>query len=151
MTRRPPRSTRTDTLFPDTTLFRSAKRGRRHVDKLVSLCLLGGQEALVLIHIEVQAKPDKGFTLRMFTYHIRLREKYPAHPIVSMAVLTTGRHGSPQMAYAYQYWDCSLHFTFPVINLESWRDRIPELQALAPTNPFAVVDRKRVGSGKSGS
>src|SRR3546814_10471079 len=38
-------------------ISRSAKRGRRHVDKLVSLCLLGGQEALVLIHIEVQAKP----------------------------------------------------------------------------------------------
>src|SRR3546814_15484704 len=36
MIRRPPRSTRTDTLFPDTTLFRSsffdaAIRGRRHV------------------------------------------------------------------------------------------------------------------------
>src|SRR3546814_3790608 len=34
MIRRPPRSTRTDTLFPYTTLFRSARRGRRaaHVD-----------------------------------------------------------------------------------------------------------------------
>src|SRR3546814_15547287 len=31
MLRRPPRSTRTDTLFPDTTLFRSA--GTRAVDK----------------------------------------------------------------------------------------------------------------------
>src|SRR3546814_10368055 len=29
MRRRPPRSTRTDTLFPDTTLFRSVARGRR--------------------------------------------------------------------------------------------------------------------------
>src|SRR3546814_3615544 len=29
MIRRPPRSTRTDTLFPYTTLFRSARRGRR--------------------------------------------------------------------------------------------------------------------------
>src|SRR3546814_16975753 len=29
MTRRPPRSTRTDSLFPYTTLFRSADRGRR--------------------------------------------------------------------------------------------------------------------------
>src|SRR3546814_19478176 len=28
MIRRPPRSTRTDTLFPDTTLFRSARNGR---------------------------------------------------------------------------------------------------------------------------
>src|SRR3546814_2839363 len=31
MIRRPPRSTRTDTLFPDTTLFRSGKAGREHV------------------------------------------------------------------------------------------------------------------------
>src|SRR3546814_8358194 len=30
MNRRPPRSTRTDTLFPDTTLFRSAVAQRRH-------------------------------------------------------------------------------------------------------------------------
>src|SRR3546814_12025152 len=31
MIRRPPRSTRTDTLFPDTTLFRSHRPHRRHV------------------------------------------------------------------------------------------------------------------------
>src|SRR3546814_7216629 len=30
MIRRPPRSTRTDTLFPYTTLFRSARQGDRH-------------------------------------------------------------------------------------------------------------------------
>src|SRR3546814_20279399 len=30
MIRRPPRSTRTDTLFPDTTLFRSADHGSSH-------------------------------------------------------------------------------------------------------------------------
>src|SRR3546814_5477978 len=33
MIRRPPRSTRTDTLFPYTTLFRSAERERRHEDR----------------------------------------------------------------------------------------------------------------------
>src|SRR3546814_1421481 len=32
MRRRPPRSTRTDTLFPYTTLFRSHRRGRRSVE-----------------------------------------------------------------------------------------------------------------------
>src|SRR3546814_4980287 len=31
MIRRPPRSTRTDTLFPYTTLFRSAACGQRHI------------------------------------------------------------------------------------------------------------------------
>src|SRR3546814_16007332 len=34
MIRRPPRSTRTDTLFPYTTLFRSAYRDRRSQDRL---------------------------------------------------------------------------------------------------------------------
>src|SRR3546814_4637248 len=33
MIRRPPRSTRTDTLFPYTTLFRSLDHGRRRVDR----------------------------------------------------------------------------------------------------------------------
>src|SRR3546814_4935080 len=50
MIRRPPRSTRTDTLFPYTTLFRS----RLHVDKLVRVRLLNGQDSLTLIHTEVQ-------------------------------------------------------------------------------------------------
>src|SRR3546814_6989749 len=36
MIRRPPRSTRTDTLFPYTTLFRSL-RGLRHLDREVAL------------------------------------------------------------------------------------------------------------------
>src|SRR3546814_10484229 len=35
MIRRPPRSTRTDTLFPYTTLFRSAVNGRLVIDRLV--------------------------------------------------------------------------------------------------------------------
>src|SRR3546814_4113473 len=36
MIRRPPRSTRTDTLFPYTTLFRSAERGRAGRGRLLS-------------------------------------------------------------------------------------------------------------------
>src|SRR3546814_4015007 len=39
MIRRPPRSTRTDTLFPYTTLFRSAGRSRSGVQNANSLCL----------------------------------------------------------------------------------------------------------------
>src|SRR3546814_1462074 len=36
MRRRPPRSTRTDTLFPYTTLFRSVERGLHFPDRLVA-------------------------------------------------------------------------------------------------------------------
>src|SRR3546814_4934828 len=46
MIRRPPRSTRTDTLFPYTTLFRSGQRRRRRLDQLeiVGIELLLGIE-----------------------------------------------------------------------------------------------------------
>src|SRR3546814_18332431 len=37
MIRRPPRSTRTDTLFPSTTLFRAAVFGEQHVADLLGL------------------------------------------------------------------------------------------------------------------
>src|SRR3546814_13794614 len=41
MISRPPRSTRTDTLFPYTTLFRSSNRGRMVVPRAQSLIILG--------------------------------------------------------------------------------------------------------------
>src|SRR3546814_8971022 len=52
MIRRPPRSTRTDTLFPYTTLFRSPSRGRRirenkmKLDSAVSAVVTGGASGL---------------------------------------------------------------------------------------------------------
>jgi hypothetical protein len=46
-------------------VMRSAKRGRRHVDKLVSLRLLCGRTTLVLIHVEIQARQDAEFPARM--------------------------------------------------------------------------------------
>src|SRR3546814_3707397 len=46
MIRRPPRSTRTDTLFPYTTLFRSTTKTLRHEEKqFVSWCLCGSKTA----------------------------------------------------------------------------------------------------------
>src|SRR3546814_11080666 len=41
--RRPPRSTRTDTLFPYTTLFRSPGRRRKGYLRSWRLCVLGGE------------------------------------------------------------------------------------------------------------
>lgn len=103
--------------------------------------LLSGQNLLTLIHAEIQGSGEADLPARMFGYHIRLREKHPQHPLVSLAVLTH-RHHSPRIrsqTYTYEHWGCSLTFTFPVVNLESWRSRIAELLELAPVNPFAVV------------
>lgn len=120
-------------------LMRMTKRGRMHVDMLVQLRLVGGQGILVLIHTEVQAAPEADFQKRMFRYHVRLREKHPEHPLISLAVLTYRREGPDFERYAYEAWGCALSFTFPVINLEGWRSRTDELLLLAPHNPFSVV------------
>src|SRR3546814_6526504 len=56
MIRRPPRSTRTDTLFPYTTLFRSLRRlGIPRLDSIPAFL-----EALKLLHV---TGPLEGFTL----------------------------------------------------------------------------------------
>jgi len=135
-------------------LLRSAQRGRRHVDKLVSVRLLSGRHTLLLIHVEVQAGRETGFAHRMYTYYTRLYEKHPQKHIVSLAVLTDVRakvgddhrgtnhpqhDDTTRLSHHAQFWNCSLSFTFPVVYLESWRPRMDELLGMAPSNPFAVV------------
>ncbi|CAM4317085.1 DUF4351 domain-containing protein [Bordetella tumbae] len=128
-------------------LIRGTVRGRLLVDKLVSVRLLDGQEAWLLIHVEVQARCDSEFTRRMFDYHVRLKSNYPESRLLNMAVLT-GRNshgldrlqaGVGAMCYAYDEAGCELRFTFPVIRLEWWRSRMAELRELAENNLFAVV------------
>lgn len=74
-------------------IARGTPRGRRHVDKLVRVHLLGGRDTLILIHVEIQGRLEKAFPQRMFIYHVRLREKRPQYPLVSLAVYT-GRANS---------------------------------------------------------
>src|SRR3546814_1755040 len=66
MIRRPPRSTRTDTLFPYTTLFRSVERGgdacigKRNAAKAVGRCERALDVAAKLAEIEAQRLQRSG-------------------------------------------------------------------------------------------
>src|SRR3546814_12039375 len=59
MIRRPPRSTRTDTLFPYTTLFRSIGGVRLH--KVGRIGLRGGDRGLDAAETDAMFGPDIGF------------------------------------------------------------------------------------------
>ncbi len=48
-------------------IFPQSTTGRRYVDKLVKVYRLDGNEAYVIIHIEVQGDKDKDFEERMST------------------------------------------------------------------------------------
>src|SRR3546814_6914404 len=55
MLRRPPRSTRTDTLFPYTTLFRSLDQALQHLLALLGLGVERDRALVVVQHGEVEA------------------------------------------------------------------------------------------------
>jgi hypothetical protein len=71
-------------------LVRTAELGRRHVDKLVKVWRRDGQEAWVVIHVEVQSQAEEDFPQRMYVYNYRLYDKYN-QAAVSLAVLADDR------------------------------------------------------------
>ena len=98
-----------------------------------------GGDVLLLVHVEVQGRADKDFGWRMCQYHYRLKDRYPGHDIQNLAVLTARTHGPRLMHFVHENREGALRFSFPVVNLGQWRARWLELEALAASNPFAVV------------
>src|SRR3546814_14331767 len=60
MIRRPPRSTRTDTLFPYTTLFRSLPLGRRYFADFLTIHLLPDIQAVAQQHRHISEREQEG-------------------------------------------------------------------------------------------
>src|SRR3546814_7997795 len=103
MIRRPPRSTRTDTLFPYTTLFRSDRYVGEHraVDAIFDLGDLVGRDCSVVREIETRALlVDQGALLRnMRAEHItqramqQMRRRLIAHGRTANAVGNDRQNG----------------------------------------------------------
>src|SRR3546814_4241224 len=90
MIRRPPRSTRTDTLFPYTTLFRSSISCKELVlenqVKAIRIEKNGGPEVWKLVSVDVPAPPKNEVTIRQKAgglnfIDIYFRTSLYAHPL----------------------------------------------------------------------
>ncbi len=113
-----------------------AESGRHTVDKLAKVQLLGGQELLLLLHIEVQGQRDKGFAERMMIYHYRIFDHH-REQLVSLAILSdNNQHWRPNH-YEREAFGCRHRLDFPIVKLLDYRDRISELEQ--HSNPFALV------------
>ncbi len=117
-------------------VVRDAELGRRYADKLVQVYTLEGAETWVLIHVEVQGEPERGFAERMYVYHYRLFDRYRVD-VVSLAVLADETLGYRPEEYRRERWGCKLVFRFPMAKVLDWRERWAELEASA--NRFALV------------
>ncbi|HEY3282715.1 MAG TPA: hypothetical protein VGN26_10610 [Armatimonadota bacterium] len=117
-------------------IARGTRRGRRSVDKLLKVWLLGGEEAWVLVHIEVQGRPDPTFPQRMYVYHYRIQDRYDRQ-VASLALLTDDSPLWRPGSFEYTVLGCTLSLSFPVAKLLDWEGRKEEPEA--STNPFSLV------------
>ena len=119
-----------------TKIARDAPITNRVVDKLIEVYRKSGEEAYVLIHMEVQGQPDLHFEERMFTYRYRLRDLYKK-PIASLAILIDTDEKWRPNTYREELWGSFVEMRFPIIKLIDYRSRIEELEA--SNNPIASV------------
>ena len=101
----------------------SAKTKKRHADKLFKVWLLNGQEAWILIHIEVQSQYDTEFPLRMFVYNYRSFD-LNNQPVISLAILGDETQSWRPTSYQYGMGDSQLKFDFSIVKLldYQWSD-----------------------------
>ncbi len=117
-------------------IVRDAELGKRIADKLVKVFLKNGEEAWLLIHIEVQGYYDKKFNKRMFVYHYRIFDRHEVE-VVSLAVLSDDDPNYRPSEYRTERWGCKLHFQFPTVKVLDHGKDWDKLE-LDP-NPFTLV------------
>lgn len=115
---------------------REAEIGDRRVDQLTKVFRRGGEEAWVLVHVEVQGQVESKFAERMYVYHYRLFDRYHRQ-VASLAVLIDDVVGWRPQAFGYELWGCEVGIRFPTVKLLDYRQRWQELEQ--DRNPFAVV------------
>jgi hypothetical protein len=100
--------------------------GKRYVDKLVKLWRIGGEEAWVLVHIEVQSQVETVFPQRMYEYNYRLFDRYN-RPVASLAVLGDERTDWRPDRYEYTLFGCVVSLQFPTVKLLDYETQWPML------------------------
>jgi Domain of unknown function (DUF4351) len=113
-----------------------AEQGRRFADQLVKVYRKNGKPLILLIHLEVQAAPEKDFAERMFTYAIRIFEYFHQFP-VSLAILCDAKPSWRPTHYGVKTAGSRLQFDFTAVKLLDYQAQWSQLEA--SHNPFALV------------
>jgi hypothetical protein len=117
-------------------IVRTSEGGRLYVDKLVKVWRKNGEEAWVLIHIEVQTQRETDFAKRMYGYNIRIFDRYN-RTVVSLAVLADDDPSWRPDHYEDELWGWSVRMSWPPLKLLDYANQVAELES--SNNPFAKV------------
>jgi hypothetical protein len=118
-------------------ITREAAIGKRCVDKLVRVNSCNGQQAVVLLHLEIQGQRQSHFAQRLFDYYCLLHLRYK-QPIIVLAILTDDSPSWRPTRYHSVVWEQPIiHFSFYTNKLLDYRGQ--ELILENNDNPFAWV------------
>lgn len=117
-------------------VVRDAEVGRRFADRLYRVWQLGGAEAWLLAHVEVQGQVDPELPQRIYVYRYRIYDRY-RRPIASLVVLADDDPSWRPERYADECLGSDLTLNFATAKLFDWTGREAALQA--DPNPFALV------------
>ena len=117
-------------------IAQNAESGKRIADKLFKVWLNDGNEAWILLHIEVQSAWEADFPKRIYQYNYRAFDLYE-RPVISLAVLGDDRETWRPKSFGYAISGCELNLKFPIVKLLDYEHQWPQLEASA--NPFAVM------------
>ena len=117
-------------------ISRDGELGRRFADQLVKVWLKEGESIWLLIHLEVQSQYEAIFSERMFSYGLRIFDRFRVFP-VCLAILCDDSSTWRPHEFRIDYPNTRLNFDFGMVKLLDFRDRWDELEA--SQNPFATV------------
>lgn len=109
---------------------------RRTVDKLAKVWTEEGEEAWVLVHVEVQSQALAEFPRNMYIYNYRIFDRYDRE-VCSLGVLGDTRRSWRPDRWSYRRWGCEPGIVFPIVKLLDFEERWEELEQ--SDNPFAAV------------
>lgn len=113
-----------------------AALGRRAVDKLVKVWLKSGEEAVALIHAEVQGERETAFGERIYVYHHRISDRF-GHRVATFVVLTDRHRRWRPREFSYELLGTKVSLRFSAAKILDYQGREAELEQ--SRNPFAIV------------
>jgi hypothetical protein len=117
-------------------IAREAKQGKRFADCLVKVKQINGQDLFLLLHVEVQATKEDHFPTRMFTYNIRIFDRF-AQPAISLAILCDADPTWRPSQYQVNLPQTQTTFNFGIVKLLDYQQNWAMLES--SRNPFATV------------
>ncbi len=116
-------------------IIRDAASGKQFVDLLVKVWLADGREEWILLHVEVQHRPDPDFELRLFRYNYRVFDVYGKR-VSTLAILADANPRWRPSYFEMTAPGCRTRFDFSVCKL---LDLTADIGLRASREPSAVI------------